>query len=268
MHVVINSECSSIPEYAKPLNSERNVLLNFLLCLGYDSTNPPYADLLRQHHNLEGEWFVLTPVYWEATHNDAMIVALGSELHLEESEAKSWFLLFSDYLAKEGVSLYYHNSETWLINNKKNALNAKPPHHLLHQSLMPQLAQLDNTMYWQKFITESQMLFSSKPNQSLANGLWTWSSAKLKDKMPIRICVDEHFYSLAQLCSSQVSLYSPSITLNNYQILLLTDYSVLSEPHQKELKEMCTDWYWNNEAYSISADSWYVRLWRKLIHAY
>ncbi|PWY54389.1 hypothetical protein DGG96_17070 [Legionella qingyii] len=268
MYVVINSECSSIPERAKPLNSEGNALLNFLLCLGYDPIDPPYADLLRQYHNLEGEWVVLTPVYWEATHNDAMIVALGGELQLEEHEAKSWFDLFSEYLAEEDVVLHYHNAQTWLLNNKKYSLHAKPPHHLLHQSLMPELAQLDNTMYWQRFITESQMLFASKPNQSLANGLWTWSSAKLKNKMPIKICVDGHFDSLAKICSTQVSLYSPSITLKDYQILLLTEFSVLSEQHQKELNEMPIHWYWNNEAYSISANRWYVRLWRKLIHAY
>lgn len=172
-------------------------------------------------------------------------------------------------MAEEGAVLHYHNAETWLLHHdKKYSLTAKPPHHLLHQSLMPELAQLGKTMYWQKFITESQMLFASKPNQSLTNGLWTWGSAKLKNKMPISICVDKHFYSLAQICSTQVTLYTSSITLKDYQVLLLTDFSVLSEPHQEELKKISAHWYWNNVAYSIGADSWYIRLWRKLIHAY
>lgn len=269
MHVVISSECNSIPERAQPINSEGNALLNFLLSLGYDPDNPPFADLLRLYHNLVGEWFVLTPVHWVATHNDAVVVALGNELQLKEDEAKSCFDLFSEYLAEEGTVLHYHNADTWLLrNDKKYSLNAKPPHHLLHQSLMLPLAQLDKTMYWQKFITESQMLFASKANQFPANGLWVWSSAKLKDKMMTTVCADEHFYSFAQICSSQVTRYSPTVTLKDYQILLLSDLSVLSQQHQEELKKMPVDWYWNNAAYSMSADSWYVRLWRKLIHAY
>ena len=61
---------------------------------------------------------------------------------------------------------------------KNHTLNAKPVHHLLNKSLMPELAQLDKTMYWQKFITESQMFFASNPNQSLVNGLWIWGGCK------------------------------------------------------------------------------------------
>ncbi|AWN74395.1 hypothetical protein LEAN103870_02940 [Legionella anisa] len=269
MRVVIDSECSSIPEKAKTLNSEGNVLLNFLLSLGYNPENPPAADLLKEYHNLEGGWLVLTPVHWEATHNDAMIVALGKDLQLEHHESKLWFNLFSQYLAEEGTVLYYHDAGTWLLNNHKNlSVNAKPPYRLLHQSLMPELTQLDKTMHWQKFITESQMLFASQSHQSLANGLWVWGDAKLKDKIPIKICVDEHFYSLAQICSTQVTLYSPAVMLKDYQILLLTEFSMLSEQHQEELKKMTVHWYWNNLAYSTSANSWYARLWRKLIHAY
>ncbi|CAM3084691.1 Uncharacterized protein conserved in bacteria [Legionella steigerwaltii] len=269
MHVVIDSECHSIPEQAGLLTAEGNVLLNFLLSLGYAPDNPPFADLLRQHHHLEGEWFVLTPVHWEATHNDAMIVTLARNLQFEESESRAWFDLFSEYLAEEETTLFYHDAGTWLLsNNKKYSLNAKPPHHLLHQSLMPELIQLDNTMHWQKFITESQMLFASRPNQSLINGLWVWGNSKLDEKKTTNICVDEHFFPFAQLCSTHVTLYRPGITLKDYQILLLSEFSSLSDQHQEELKMMPVHWYWNNTAYSMSTGSWYARLWRKLIHAY
>ncbi|KTD68131.1 hypothetical protein Lste_1289 [Legionella steelei] len=269
MYVVINSECHSIPEQARQLKSEGNALLNFLLNLGYVSENPPLADLLKQYHTLDGEWLVLTPVRWEATHNDAMIVALGRDVSFGESESRAWFDLFSQYLAEEDIILYYHDAETWLLcNNKKYPLNAKPPHHLLHQSLLPELTQLDTAMHWQKFITESQMLFASRPNQTLINGLWVWGNSKLKEKEPINICVDAHFLSLAQLCSRHVSLYHEGVALKDYQILLFSELSSLSKQHQEELKKMPIHWYWNNTAYSMNTGSWYARLWRKLIHAY
>ena len=269
MQVVIDSECSVVPESAKLFTSEGNALLNFLRCLDYDPSNPPFADLLRQYHNLEGEWFVLSPVHWVATHNDAMITALGKDLHIPESEVKSWFELFSRYFAEEGKILHYHNSATWLIyNDRQYLLRAKPAHLLLNQSLMPELTQLDNTMYWQKFLTECQMLFASKPNHSLMNGLWVWGNATLEDKKNIAICADESFLPWAKLCGTNISVYHPSLVLNDYQILLLTQCSTLSEQHQQELKKMQVHWYWNNIAYTQSSGGWLVHFWRKLFHVY
>lgn len=269
MYVVIDSECTLIPERAKSLNSEGNVLLNFLRCLDYDPSDPPFADLLRRYHHLEGEWFVLSLVHWIATHNNAMIAALGKDLHIQESESKLWFELVSHYFAEEATVLHYHNPEIWLFHNdKQHLLHAKPAHRLLNQSLMPELAQLDNTMYWQKFLTECQMLFASRPNNSLVNGLWVWGNATLKDKKDIAICADERFLPWAKICGNNVSLYHSSLVLKEYKILLLTELSMLSEHHQAELKKMTVHWYWNNAAYSQFSSGWFVHLWRKLIHAY
>lgn len=268
MNVLINSECSIVPEGAKLLTSEGNILLNFLFALGYNPSDPPYGDLLKTYYKLEGEWVILSLVHWEATHNDAMIVSLNNELQLQEPGAKSWFHLFSEYLAEEGNVLHYHDNETWLLsNNQQHPLNAKPVHHLLNRSLMPEIMQLSKTMYWQKFLTESQMLFASKPNRSLINGLWVWGNAKLKKLKPISICADEQFFSLAQICSPKVTLYNPLLKLKNYQIILLTEFSILSNEHQEELKKLPLDWFWNNVAYRINSGSWYSCLWRKLIHA-
>lgn len=269
MYVVINAECNVIPERATLLTSEGNVLLNFLRCLDYDPSDPPFADLLRRYHHLEGEWLVLSPVHWIATHNDAMITGCGKDLHIQESDAKLWFELLSQYLAEEGKILHYHNPETWLFyNDKKHVLHSKPVQYLLNQSLMPELAQLDNTMYWQKFLTECQMLFASRPNHSLINGLWVWGNAQLKDKKTIAICADEQFLPWAKICGANVSLYHPSLVLKDYKILLLTEFSMLSEQHQEELEKMTVHWYWNNAAYIQFSGGWLVHLWRKLTHAY
>ncbi|MGL5741618.1 MAG: hypothetical protein ACRCXC_03220 [Legionella sp.] len=268
MHIIIDSDCDVVPSEAKPFVSEGNALLNLLLSLNYDRNDPPYADLLRSCHNLNGEWLIFSPVQWEATHNDAMIFALGSGLQLQEDIVKSWFNVFSEYWAEEGISLHYHDPVTWLMSHdKKYPLNAKPVSRLLNQSLMPELAQLDTTMYWQKFITECQMLFASKPNSSPMNGVWIWGGAKLKEKMSITICTDAHYMPLAKMCSNNVTLYSHATPLKDQHILLLTEFSMLSEHHQEELKKMPVHWYWNNTAYTIDSGRLIVSLWRKLIHA-
>lgn len=268
MYLIINSECSSIPERIKPLASEGCALLNLLHCLGYDANNPPLGDLLRRAYNLDGEWIVLSPIHWQATHNDALIMAVGKDLALQDADARLWFELFEEYLAAEDMRLHYHNAETWLLHDpQRRPLNAKPVHQLLRKSLMPELAQLDQSLFWQKFITESQMLFASKPNQSSINGLWPWGNAQLTEKKTAAICADEAFLTLAQQCSSQVILYHPEVKLKEQKILLVSDYSVLSKQHQEELEKMHVHWYWNNIAYSGSANNWLIRLWRKLIHA-
>lgn len=268
MYVVINSDCSSVPEGVKPLSSEGSALLNLLLCLGYDPTDPPLADLLRKYHNLDGDWLILSPIYWQATHNDALILATGKDLQGQEAEAKLWFSVFSDYFSVDEMTLYYHDAQTWLLcENKKHPLRSKPVHQLLSKSLMPELTQLDNSLFWQKFLTESQMLFASKPNKSAMNGLWPWGSAQLASQKTIAICADESFLPMANICSSNVSLYSPSVNLKEQQILLLTEFSTLSEPHQEELKKILAHWYWNNTAFTSGNSNWFTRLWRKLTHA-
>jgi hypothetical protein len=282
MHLIINSECNSIPQGVKFRDSQGSALLNLLSCLGYNPVNPPLADLLRRAYRFDevldvsaklndvGEhWLVLTPIHWQATHNDALITALGKDLALQEVDAQFWFNLFAEYLTSEEMTLFYHNAQTWLLYAPNSPpLKAKPPHQLLSQSLMPELAQLDQTLFWQKFITESQMLLASKPNQTLMNGLWPWGNALLSKKKITAICVDEAFLPIAHQIASQVSVYHSNLRLKEQDIILITEFSKLSESHQEELKKLPVHWYWNNVAYNSNVDSWFIYLWRKLIHAY
>lgn len=268
LYLVINSECSVVPEGVQLLTSQRTALLNLLFCLGYEPEAPPLGDLLRKVHNLDGDWLIVSPVYWQASHNDAFIVAAGNDLGLQEAEAKLWFDLFANYFAEEDMSLHYHNVEIWLLQDrKKRPLKARPVHQLLGKSFMPELAQLDNSLFWQRFVTESQMLCASKPNFGVVNGLWPWGNATLIDKKTAAICADASFFPVAKICSEQATLYSPSVDLKKQDILLISEFSVLSEQHQNELKKLPVYWYWNNTAYTRSYSNWFTYLWRKLTHA-
>ncbi|MDR3442322.1 MAG: hypothetical protein P4L65_04835 [Legionella sp.] len=268
MYLIVDADCAAVPENVKPLASEGLALLNLLSCLNYDVANPPLADLLRQSHQLEGDWLILSPIHWQASHNDAVIVAAGNELQVQESDARLCFDSLVDYLAIDGMTLHYHDAETWLLCDKKNhPLNAKPVYQLLNKSLMPELSQLGSSLFWQKLVTESQMLFASRASQSVINGVWPWGAASLSDKKTVKICADEFFFPIAELCSMQVILYSPSVRLKEQQILLVSDLSVLSALHQEELKKIEVHWYWNNIAYTSGSNNWFTRLWRTFIHA-
>lgn len=269
MDIIINSECNFIPDESTPLVTQGKGILNFLVSLGYDSIDPPIADLLSRVNNLKGDWLILSPIHWQATHNDAMIVATGKELQLKEAHSKYWFQLYADYLAVENMTLYFHDHETWLLcSDNKPSLKAKPVHQIVNLSLMPELAQLDSTMYWQKFFTESQMFFATQKNDSTLNGVWLWGGAHLHDKKTIAVCADKQFMTIAQICSSNVTLYSPSVSFNQFQILLISDMDSLSKQHQEQLKNISVRWYWNNTAYIRSDLNWFTRLWRSLTHAH
>jgi hypothetical protein len=268
MDVVINSDCGLTPQRSVPLASQRDVVLNLLVSLGYNPLDFPFADALRRFHHLEGSWLVLTPAHWQASHNNAIIAAYGKELELSNTESHDWFKLFADYLAVDGIELYYHDASTWLLSaHDKPPLNAKPISQIINQPLMHELAQLDSSMYWQKFFTESQMFFASQPNESALNGVWLWGGAPLIEK-DRSICVDEHFMALAQICSSNVTLYNPSVNLKKFKILLMNNLDNLSEHHKEQLKKIPSRWYWNNSAYAVNNYNWFTRLWRNLTHAH
>lgn len=269
MNVVINSECRSTPEESVALCSQGKAFLNFLAILGYDPMNPPAADLLRQCNRLEGDWLVLSPVHWQATHNDAHIVATGQELQINKNESEHWYQLYADYLAHEDMTLFYHEADLWLLSiNNKPLLNAKPIHHVVNKSLMPELKDLDSTLYWQKFITEGQMFFASQLENSMINGVWLWGGGLLTNKKSIKVCADENFLATAQILCSDVTLYHSSLSIKEFEIIILNDYDSLSEQHKEEIKKIPVSWYWNNAAYTRGERNWFTRLWRTLIHAH
>lgn len=269
MDVIINAQLDTVPEGAKEQLTQGTALLNLLVCLGYDSANPPLAELLSQYHCLEGQWLIVSPVHWQATHNNAVITASGSLLAMNEDESKEQFYRLSEYLKQEGLALYLHDQYTWLLStNHKSLLNAKPVHLVLNKPLMLELASIDKTMHWTKFLTEIQMFFASSARHSLINGVWLWSSASLGEKRNIKICADKTFYPLAQLCSTNVSLYQATSSLSEFDVLLVDNWSLLSTSHQKQLEKIAVHWHWNNVGYEVSQVHWFTRLWRKLINAH
>lgn len=268
MIVVINSDVGVIPKECKEIPTYGMALLNMLQGLGYDAKSPPLADLLQRKYNLEGDWAIVSPIHWQASHNDALIVAVGDELALTEVESHKWFMLFSDFFAEEGMVMHYHTPDLWLLRiSNKPALHAKPAYQLRQCSLLPQLSALDDSLYWQKFITESQMLLASVPNNGTFNGVWVWGNSKPSVIPSLNVCADNAFFETASLAATRTTLYTPSIRLKDYTMLVLNDLNQLSDAHKQELEQLSVSWYWNNLAYQQTKNNWLKRFWRNFIHA-
>lgn len=131
-------------------------------------------------HSLNGDWIIATPIHWQATHNDAMIVALGDELQLTQDQAYAWFNVIAEFLAEVGISMHYHDCYRWLLSvDHKPTIISPSPYEIKHRSLMPFFAHMDPSHYWQGLLTEIQMFLSNhelnnKQTPFTINGLWLY----------------------------------------------------------------------------------------------
>ena len=267
MDVVINAQLREVREDNAAVIPPGNFYHIILSCLGYPNEAPPVADLLRRYHGLEGKWLIASPIHWQATHNDAMIIASGDALDLTEEESYQLFEDFKAFVAADNIALHYHDAHTWLIQCvDKPPINAKPPHTILHHSLMSELKMLDDTHFWQSFITENQMFFSSHPlNKERCsypiNGLWFWGEGELgaPTDRPF-IYAEESLRRLATLLSTNVSMYEPSIKYVKNNMLLFeglqqNELAIL----QTQLQKNTVHWHWNNIAYYSKRKRWWTR---------
>lgn len=268
MDIIINDIQNELPLGHSRLPHPGSFYQNILSVMGYPLASPPVADLLARYHGLSGEWLVASPICWEATHNDAMIIASGDSLDLSEEASKAWFDVFRESVDTLSCQAVFHDSHTWLIQmDDKPAISAKPPNHLHHQSMMPHLAVMDQTLFWQRFFTENQMFFSAHPlNQARIasfpiNGLWIWGQGQLDAPSKTPIYCDEAFHSLAQNLSSNVRSIEPHQSINEGVVFTQRCTDDLLDHLKQPIKKQRMRWYWNNVAYASKPTHW---LWRLL----
>ncbi|WP_162262383.1 hypothetical protein [Legionella brunensis] len=259
-----------------PLDSEPSVhqgsyYFNALTCLDFDPSNPPLADLLRLYHGLEGHWLVASPIHWEVTHNDAMIVATNEELALSDEESRAWFLEIAAFLQSNDIESFYHDPYTWLLKiDHKPTISSKSVYAMLHQSLMPALNTLDEKLYWQRLITELQMYLSSHPlnnnrqNKLAINGLWFWGEGEFQFLTEKQVFTDDEIFLSVSAKTDKPFQPLTQTSSHDKDSLLLIKY-----PHQKDIallqektQKNTVQWYWNNLAYVKHPIRWWSRLWR------
>ena len=267
MNIIINTSIDHIPDGFELIPNQGNYYHHILSCLGYPEERPPVAELLSRYHGLEGRWLVVSPIHWQATHNDAMIIASGDALQLSDEEGRCWFDVFQAWMSLENIRVLYHDANTWLMQcEDKPLLHAKPVHSLHNQSLILELRQLDSTFYWQRLITEGQMLLSehtlNKERGSLPviNGVWFWGEGALDTKeQGVLIFSDEPSMKLARTLSSEVGLATVACPENSLILLHREIPNELSFYKKQPAKET-VQWYWNNLACSrIKKKNWLSR---------
>lgn len=267
MNVVVNADYNFSKTDRKIINQQTNYYQNILTCFGYSDMAPPVGDLLRAFHGLKGEWFVASPIRWQATHNDAMLVASDEQLNLNDKDALELFDVFSNYAREKGFQTYFHDKYTWLIHGVDMPLiSAIPVQGMIHQSIFPYLKALDKTSFWQQFITETQMLFN-EPIQTLdtkllVNGVWVWGAGSLRAPSSKKCMVsNKDDYALASLLSTQVNYFSVEPMSKN--ALLILGCSIKQDELEKLehlLENYSVCWCWNNLKYTSLPKSWFARL--------
>ncbi len=241
------------PEGGLPIPTPSNDYHHVLTSLGYPADAPPVADWLRRYHGLDGTWYVVSPIHWQATHNDAMIVACDQALDWSDEESRAFFAIWAECLQSEAIQLHYHDAYTWLIQpSEPKPIHALAVHALLQQPMMAHLKALDATLFWQRLLTENQMLFSAhalnhaRKDRYPVNGVWIWGAGHLSTPVsrPI-VCGDEASCALASVLSTQIQRYAPQQAYSKQAIFL----SVKEEPLNSKRAQ----------------NHWLVRLWRSLI---
>jgi hypothetical protein len=138
------------------------------------------AHLLAQDLGLvNGAWMIASPIYWQATHNDALITNYSISL------SSQYFAVLQNFLALDMSKLYVHPTGIWIFecSNTPN-LVSQNLENVMHQSLYPFLENMPS--FWRKWFTESQMLFSQMKNTQV-NGVWPWGGGKFAMDKPVYV---------------------------------------------------------------------------------
>ena len=191
MDVVINQNAEGIsPEH--PLSGR--FIYNILRTL---SAGKPQglAAVIACQHQIEQPSLLLSPVHWQASHNDAMVMAEGDALDLREDEAFAVFESLKNYLAPEGLEMTFHDSYHWLLHAEQlPEIQSITVYDMPGKAMLPILEQLDPALYWSKILTECQMLLAQEPvniqrqgrGAAVINGAWIWGEGERSTAIKLR----------------------------------------------------------------------------------
>lgn len=181
IHLIVNEAISSVPSQSEEIEASSDPMLNLFMALGYSKYQYPYAVWLKSLYQLEGQWQIMTPIFWEASHNDAFLLSAGEMFESLGSALTPYFEVIQKDVESLGGMLIQHNAWTWLLYLPNAPLiEAAYPQSLLNQSLKSHLSALDPQGYWQRYLTEIQMLleqFSFYQTKPILNGVWIWGQA-------------------------------------------------------------------------------------------
>lgn len=254
MHFISKLDAPVLSTKAKPLLSLKDPCLNLLTALSYEQDNLPYAQVLAQYYGLSGDCLIVSPISWEASHNDVIMSAQGPALCLDEHEARRYFSVLEAYFKEDGHFLHWHDQHTWLLQkNNSIALLAPPVTVLAQQSLMPIISSLGTEHYWARILTEVQMLFAHLSFESVTsrfpvNGVWIWGGGNIEQKT--NRCIktdDEHALSLFSPLTHHVELYQGLNEVDEDDLIVLMNAQSLDYTELNCLRRSMPIYYYGIE---------------------
>ena len=238
----------------KPMHpNAKNVVMRFQsfydvmfhVLFGPITSSFPLAALLSKWYRLEGRYLIASPVRWMATHNDVLL------LEEKESVDRTHFEQFSTLMRQEGMETYFHSNSLWLVRvDNKPTINALPVSRVINTSLMSALPSIDVTHYWQKILTECQMLFNTGSTSSEGHlGVWFWGQGALENKSSkLVVAPNESYLQLAHLLSTNVALFNANRHYPNQSVILFNDDKQVAQLNPA----FTTHWHWNTMRYTTS----------------
>ncbi len=119
----------------------------------------------------EGEWLLVSPVYFHTTHRDVLMITDGFSKALDD-----YYQIFSEFISADGWVLHRALPHLWLIKARNMPkLDSSPLFNIVHQSLKPFLDAWPKE--WKTWFTEIQMLFESQKIKEV-NGVWVWGAGE------------------------------------------------------------------------------------------
>jgi len=243
-HLFLNINCPDVPQSAIPVAMEGNFYTQLLSSLGFDAEDIPLAQLL-------GGDYIVTPVHWEATHNNAFMRTQGGD--------KACYTILAEFFAEIGFGLQYVDSDIWLLEVPPNTppLTAKPVHFMLEIPLVSIMPELDPTHYWQRLHTEIQMYLKTQAATLSTNGVWIWGGAPLQPNSQKMILTDDNWLPLAEKLSKHVTLLKDN-PITNHTVVLLDSLPTLPAIKQGSC------WFWQDCAWYLPPSTLWNRFLKRI----
>jgi hypothetical protein len=253
LHVIVDDLLAESKDSSKDFYSLQTWQMNVMNAINHAQGVAKFV--AAQKGLPDGNWLLARPIYWQATHNDVMIVA-DCQQGFSDDHMKHYFEVFQGFLERDGYSVYRLEHHLWLFDaNSMPTMQSVGLNDVMHQSLQTFIQQMP--VEWRTWFTEVQMLFHGlpAPGPYPVNGVWVFGGGEPPNHLPLTYMGDFHL--------PEYENWNAEKTLKSGDVLLVSKdkQQILNE----ELKHVLSGfhevhWWWNNQHYTVSKPS----IWSKI----
>jgi hypothetical protein len=261
LHVIVDDVFLQPKDLGKDFYSFQTWQMNVMNAINHSKGIAKF--IAAQHGLPEGNWHLVRPIYWQATHNDVFITA-DCETGFTDKHLQHYFEVFQGFLERDEVLVHRLKNNLWLFDAQElPSIHSVSLTDVMHQSLYTIVKQMP--IEWQTWFTEIQMLFHGLPTSGPypVNGVWVWGGGEPPKSMPLKCLGDFKFTEHHQIANPQ--------ELKSGDVLLVArdKMDVLTSDYQGKLSSFReVHWWWNNKHYIVSKPSLWEKIKKWLSHEY